>query len=64
MQFGLERQDWVRSEWKQAESKQGVRDDRITANGKKQLVSETSRRDQMVDAIGAVMRGSHEKGEV
>jgi PadR family transcriptional regulator PadR len=59
----LERQDWVRSEWKQTESKQRARYYRITASGKKQLVSETSRWDQMVEAIGAVMRGSHETGE-
>jgi PadR family transcriptional regulator, regulatory protein PadR len=59
----LERQDWVRSEWKQTESKQRARYYRITASGKKQLVSEASRWDQMVDAIGAVMRGTHETGE-
>lgn len=59
----LERQGSVRSAWKQTESKQRARYYRITARGKKQLVSEASRWEQMVEAIGAVMRDRHEKGE-
>lgn len=59
----LDRQGWVRSEWKQTESKQRARYYRITASGKKQLASEASRWEQMVDAIRAVMRGGPEKGE-
>ena len=59
----LERRGWVRSEWKQTEGKQRARYYRITAIGKKQLASEVSRWDQMVEAIGAVMRGGPEKGE-
>lgn len=59
----LERQGWVRSEWKQTESNQRARYYRITASGKKQLASEASRWDQMVEAIGAVMRNGREKSE-
>jgi PadR family transcriptional regulator PadR len=39
----LERQGWVRSEWKQTESNQRARYYRITAVGKKQLASDLSR---------------------
>ncbi len=59
----LERQRWVRSAWRQSESKQRARYYRITAKGKKQLASETNRWEQMVDAIGAVMRCGPEEGE-
>jgi len=52
----LERQGWVRSEWKQTESKQRARYYRITALGKKQLLSEQSRWQQIVDAIAAIMQ--------
>lgn len=52
----LERQGWVRSEWKQSDSKQRAKYYRITALGKKQLVSDHNRWQQMVDAIAAIMR--------
>lgn len=51
----LERQGWVRSEWKQTESNQRARFYRITAAGKKQLVEDHGRWQQMVGAIAAVM---------
>src|SRR6185312_16966229 len=57
----LERQGWVRSEWKQTESKQRARYYRITATGKKQLASEANRWERLVGAIGAVMRGRSAK---
>jgi transcriptional regulator len=52
----LERQGWVRSEWKQTESKQRAKYYRITALGKKQLLSNHDRWQQMVEAIAGVMR--------
>lgn len=58
----LERQRWVQSAWRQTETKQRARYYRITAKGKKQLASETSRWEQMVDAISAVMRCGPEEG--
>jgi PadR family transcriptional regulator, regulatory protein PadR len=59
----LERQGWVRSEWKQSESKQRARYYRITANGKKQLASDLSKWERIVDAIGSIMRGRQEENE-
>jgi PadR family transcriptional regulator, regulatory protein PadR len=59
----MERQGWVRSEWKQTESKQRARYYRITASGKKQLASDLGRWEQLVTAIGAVTRGRPDEGE-
>ena len=56
----LERQGWVRSEWKQTESNQRARYYRITAAGKKQLASDLSRWQHMVEVIGAVMHRAPE----
>jgi len=51
----LERQRWVKAEWKLTESKQRAKFYQITAKGKEQLASEQERWRQMVRAIGAVM---------
>ena len=59
----LERQGWLLSEWKQPESKQKARCYRITANGKKQLASDLSKWERIVDAIGSIMRGGPEQRE-
>src|SRR6201989_466357 len=56
----LDRQSWVRSEWKQTESNQRARYYRITAAGKKQLASDLNRWQHMVEVIEAVMRGARE----
>jgi PadR family transcriptional regulator, regulatory protein PadR len=52
----LERQKWVRSEWKLTESKQGAKYYQLTAPGKKLLASDHQRWLQLVRAIGAVMQ--------
>lgn len=52
----LEKQGWVRSEWRQTESNQRARFYQITATGKRQLASDHERWRQMVDAIAAVMQ--------
>jgi PadR family transcriptional regulator, regulatory protein PadR len=59
----LERQRWVRSEWRLTESNQRAKYYRITASGKKQLESDHGRWQQMVEAIGAIMRVEPEQGE-
>jgi transcriptional regulator len=59
----LERQGWVSSEWKQTESNQRARFYQITAAGKRQLISNHSRWQQMVGAIGAIMQVSPTGGE-
>ena len=51
----LERKGWVRAEWKQTESKQRAKYYRITALGKKQLLSDQTRWRRVVDAIAAIM---------
>jgi PadR family transcriptional regulator, regulatory protein PadR len=52
----LERQGWVRSEWKQTESNQRAKYYRITTAGKKQLSNDLGRWQQMVDAVAAIMQ--------
>jgi transcriptional regulator len=59
----LERQGWVRSEWKRTESNQRARYYQITAAGKKQLVSDHDRWQQVVKAIAAVMQVQTSGGE-
>jgi PadR family transcriptional regulator, regulatory protein PadR len=59
----LERQGWVQSKWKLTESNQRAKYYSITAAGKKQLVSDHGRWQQMVAAIGAIMNGELESGE-
>ena len=59
----LERQGWVRSEWKQTESKQRARYYRITAPGKKQLAADLSQWERLVQAIGSVMSARPNEGE-
>ncbi|MFP5237492.1 MAG: PadR family transcriptional regulator [Acidobacteriota bacterium] len=51
----LERQRWVKSEWKLTESKQRAKFYAITAKGKEQLAREHQRWQQMVGAIAALM---------
>jgi PadR family transcriptional regulator, regulatory protein PadR len=60
----LERQGWVRSEWKQAESKQRVRFYRITTSGKQQLAFDLSKWERIVEAIGSIMRARPEESEI
>jgi transcriptional regulator len=51
----LERQKWVKSEWKLTESKQRAKFYQLTALGKKQLTSDHEKWLRLVRAIGAVM---------
>ena len=58
----LERQGWLRSEWKQAESGQRAKFYRITAAGKKQLAVDHDRWETMVEAIAGIMRPASDGG--
>lgn len=58
----LERQGWVRSEWKLSESRQRAKYYRITAPGKKQLLADQSRWRRVVDAIAAIMQADPHRG--
>jgi len=51
----LEKQGWVTAEWKPTESNQRAKFYRLTPAGRKQLVSEQDRWEQMVNAIAGVM---------
>lgn len=51
----LERQGWIKSEWKQTEAGQRAKFYRLTAAGKQQLVAKRGRWDQLLNAIAGVM---------
>jgi PadR family transcriptional regulator, regulatory protein PadR len=51
----LERQKWICADWKISENKQEVKVYRLTAAGRKQLMRERSRWEQISDAIGGVL---------
>lgn len=51
----LERQRWIKAEWKMSENKQRVRVYRLTATGKRQLAHERSRWEQICEAIAGVV---------
>ena len=57
----LEKQGWIRSEWKTSENNQRAKYYRLTAAGKKQLMHERSRWEQITGAIaGLLNRGESE----
>src|SRR5438552_2045033 len=51
----LDRQGWLKSEWKLTESNQRAKYYRLTPAGKKQLASERTRWTELVKAIAGVM---------
>lgn len=51
----LERQGWVKSEWKLSDSSQRAKFYQLTAAGKKQLAAERSRWERLVGAIAGVL---------
>src|SRR5271156_5401396 len=51
----LQRQGWLRSEWKQTESNQRAKYYRITAAGKRQLASDLGRWQRIVEAVASIM---------
>ncbi len=52
----LEKQGWVSSDWKLSDKNQRAKYYRLTVKGKKQLISERSRWELLVQAISGVMR--------
>ncbi|HVW78977.1 MAG TPA: PadR family transcriptional regulator [Alloacidobacterium sp.] len=56
----LERQKWVKAEWRMTESNQRAKFYRITATGKQQLAANRGRWEQMVAAIGGVLQAEPE----
>ncbi len=57
----LERQKWIKSEWKLTDNNQRAKFYQITAAGKRQLEEERSRWTQISDAIGAILNNGQEK---
>jgi PadR family transcriptional regulator, regulatory protein PadR len=56
----LERQRWIKAEWKTSDNKQRVRVYQLTAAGKRQLLSERSRWQQISDAIAGILTPAKE----
>lgn len=60
----LEKQGWIQSEWRNSEHNQRAKYYRLTAAGKKQLVRENDRWNQMSAAIASLMQRGESKGTV
>lgn len=58
----LQKQGWVKSEWQLTDAKQRAKFYRLTAAGKKQLLRERSKWEQLVAAIGGVLNPGPERG--
>lgn len=56
----LERQKWIKAAWKISDNKQRVRVYQLTAAGKRQLLSERSRWQQISDAIAGILSPAKE----
>jgi transcriptional regulator len=53
----LERRKWIAAAWKTSDNNQRTRVYRLTAAGRRQLLSERSRWAQLVDAMGGILEG-------
>lgn len=51
----LEKQKWIKAEWRISENKQRAKYYQLTAKGKKQLLAERSRWDRLKEAIAGVL---------
>jgi PadR family transcriptional regulator PadR len=58
----LERQGWIRSDWKNSENKQRAKFYQLTAAGRKQLVKERERWGKMSSAIAVLMNPEQSEG--
>jgi len=59
----LEKQGWIKSEWKISEHNQRARYYRLTPAGKKQLIGEHSRWSQMTAAIEGLLNAGKSEGQ-
>ena len=59
----LEKQKWIKAEWKTSENNQRAKFYRLTATGKKQLSKERSRWAQLSDAIAGVLNPCEKERE-
>ena len=58
----LQRQKWIKSEWRQTDANQRAKYYRLTPTGKKQLSRERDRWTQLVAAIGGILNPREAKG--
>ena len=58
----LEKQGWIKSEWRSSEHNQRAKYYQLTAGGKKQLASEHSRWKQLSGAIASLMNPGESEG--
>jgi transcriptional regulator len=58
----LEKQGWVRAEWRQSENRQRAKYYSLTPSGRKQLAAERSRWKQMSAAIAGLMEPKGSEG--
>lgn len=56
----LEKHRWIAADWKLTENKQRAKYYRLTAAGRKHLVNEESRWEEIVKAVGGVMKPAME----
>jgi len=59
----LERQGWIKSEWRSSEHKQRAKYYQLTAAGRKQLANEQSRWNQLSSAIAGLMSPGESEGQ-
>jgi transcriptional regulator len=59
----LEKQKWIKSEWKISDNKQRAKYYRLTATGKRQLTKERSKWAQLSDAIAGVLNPLEDESE-
>ena len=57
----LEKQGWIKADWGVSENKQRAKYYRLTPAGKKQLISERSRWNQMIAAIASLLNPAESK---
>ena len=58
----LERRGWIKAAWGTSENNRRAKYYRLTAEGRKQLVAETTKWERLVEAITQILRPGQEEG--
>ena len=59
--YRLEHQGWITSEWGESDNKRKARFYRLTAEGRRQLLSETEKWNRMASLIAGILRTTSEE---
>jgi len=59
--YRLEHQGWITSEWGESDNKRKARFYRLTAAGRRQLLSETEKWNRMASLIASILRTTSEE---